>query len=157
PVICGDTIPILGMSDHRALSCRLCVDFHGDLSVIAIEAFVAALTYKAGQTCDTGITAERLDISIENIFSARHRGNPTIDFDIVRIVGRRLAVLFQQTGDDFWRWAAAMACIASYRLAATKQILIDCVDNLDHPAGRTLYRDVVRILFPIAEDGITVA
>ena len=47
-----------------------------------------------------------------------------------------------------------MARIAGYGFAACEKILIDCVDDLNHPAGGALDRDVVRILLPIAEDGI---
>src|SRR5262249_18953081 len=118
------------MSDHSPLSCRLRIDFHGDLPVIAVEAFVAPLACTAGQACDTGCATQRLDVSIENIVGAGRRGDATIDFDIVGIVGRRLAVLFHQTGYHFWRWAAAMARVAGYRFTASEQILINGVDNL---------------------------
>ena len=50
-----------------------------------------------------------------------------------------------------------MACIASHRFTPSKQIFIDRVDHLNHPAGGALQRDVHGILFPIAEDLIAVA
>src|SRR5207249_1953766 len=114
-------------------------DFHGDLSVIAVESFVASLTCEAGHACDTGSPTDCLDVPIENLVGAGRRGNPAIDFDIVGIIGRRLAVLFQQTRDHFWGRAAAMARIAGYGFAASEQILINGVDDLNHPAGGALH------------------
>ena len=50
-----------------------------------------------------------------------------------------------------------MACITGHRFAPAKEIRIDRLDHLDHPAGGALHSGVVGVFFPISQDLITVA
>src|SRR5206468_10894873 len=120
PVVRGDAVAILCMSDDRPLSCDIRVLLKGNLPVIGIESFVAPFAHKAGQGRQAVSAAECLDVPVENDLSRRSRRRPAVDLDFIRIVRRRLAVLFEQTRNNFWRGAAAMACIASHRFTPSK-------------------------------------
>ena len=95
PVVRGDAVAILRISDDRPLSCGVCVHLKGNLPVIGVESFVTPFAHEAGQGCQALVAAECLDVPVENGVSRRGRRRPAVDLDFIWIVRRRLAVLFQ--------------------------------------------------------------
>src|SRR5262249_58109585 len=109
----GHAIAILRMSDEGPLSHGRRIQLQSDFAVVAVEPLVGPFGHKTGQGCQTLSAAERLDIAVQNRVSGWGRSDPPGDFDFVRIFRLRRAGPLQQTRNDLWRRAAAMARVAS--------------------------------------------
>src|SRR5438034_9266220 len=102
PVVRGDAVAILRISDDRPLSCGVCVHLEGNLPVIGVESFVTPFAHEAGQGGQALVAAECLDVPVDNGVSRRGRRGPRLHPDFIRIVRRRLAVLVLYTPNNFW-------------------------------------------------------
>src|SRR5207253_5475892 len=81
PVIAGDAVAILSMSDNCPLSSGSRVHFQRNLSVIAVESFIASFAHEAGQGCHAFGATQYLDIPVEDSIGGRSRRHPAVDLD----------------------------------------------------------------------------
>src|ERR1700722_2560191 len=99
------------MRDDAALSRGLGINLQWHFFVIAVVAFVGPLPGKAGEASQPPGSAQRLNISIQNLIGGRSLRRVFYDFDFVRIF-RWNRVLVGQAGDNFGMLGPAMARVA---------------------------------------------